>query len=97
MVIAPAGWSGGTPDKTYAAAAGLLSDSGGGLALRQGALDTGTLIDSVGYGSQSTNAFVMIHPVAAPPAGQSAARTPNCQSNGDNFVDFTIGAPTPGR
>ena len=96
MLIAPAGFTGAAPDKTYTSAAGILEDAGGGLAIRQGALDTGTIIDSVGYGSQTTNAFVKIHPVAAPPAGQSAARTPKCQNGGDNFIDFTIGPPTPG-
>jgi hypothetical protein len=71
-----------------------LAATGGGVGLRDAA---GTLVDSVGYGDSTTNAFVEGSPAAAPAAtaapGTSAARLPNGHDTGDNSVDF--GAATP--
>jgi hypothetical protein len=98
LVVASSAWTGGTPDKTYVSAGGILSAAGGGVALRQGAADTGTVIDSVGYDSSTHNAFVEGGvPVAAPGANQSASRTPNCRDTDNNHDDFQIGTPTPGH
>ena len=47
--------------------------AGGGLALRQGAANTGTIVDSVGYGT-ATNAFVETTRTAAPAANSARAR-----------------------
>lgn len=71
-----------------------LAATGGGLGLRDA---SGTLLDSVGYGTGTTNTFVEGSPAAAPPAtaapGTSAARLPNGHDTDDNSVDF--GAATP--
>ena len=71
-----------------------IAATGGGLGLRNG---DGTLVDSVGYGSGTTNAFVEGTPTAAPATtaapGTSAARLPNGHDTNDNSTDF--GAATP--
>jgi hypothetical protein len=79
-------------DVQYSQAA--LSPTGGGLALVDGA---GKIVDSMGWGTASTNAYIVGAPVASPPDGQSVARTPNGSSaNGDDSKDFKIAAtPTP--
>jgi lamin tail-like protein/collagen triple helix repeat protein len=71
-----------------------LASTGGGVGLRDAG---GTLVDSVGYGSGTTNAFVEGVPAAAPATtaapGTSAARLPNGHDSNDNSADF--GASTP--
>jgi hypothetical protein len=71
-----------------------LSSTGGGLGVRDA---DGTLVDSVGYGSSTTNAFVEGTPTAAPATtaapGTSSARLPNGHDTNDNSADF--GAATP--
>lgn len=61
LIAAAPGYDGGVTvaaDKTFAdGGSGRLAGTSGGLALRNGAADTGAIIDSVGYGS-ATNAFV---------------------------------------
>ena len=73
-----------------------LAAGGGGIGIRDA---SGTLLDSVGYGS-ATNAFVEGQPAAAPPAsdapGSSAARVPDGKDSNDNSADFKLGTPTPG-
>ena len=70
-----------------------LAASAGGLALR--ARD-GTIVDSVGYGSTATNAFVETAPAPAPPAGSTAARSPDGRDTNNNAADFAVAAtPTP--
>jgi hypothetical protein len=74
-----------------------LAASAGGIGLRDA---TGTLVDSVGYGT-ATNAFVETHAAPAPPAtalpGSSDIRLPDGSDTDDNGVDFTVtAAPTPG-
>ncbi|HEY6041989.1 MAG TPA: lamin tail domain-containing protein, partial [Anaerolineae bacterium] len=82
-----------TPDLTYAG--GTLSSVAGGLALRYGALNTGTVIDSVGYGSTVTNTFVEMSPTVAPPANQSAARKNFGSVDTDNNkLDFELLNPS---
>jgi hypothetical protein len=83
----------GTPAADQAFSFGL-SSTGGGIGLRDA---DGNLLDSVGYGSSTTNAFVEGSPAAAPPTvaapGTSAARLPNGSDTNNNSVDF--GAATP--
>lgn len=71
-----------------------LAATGGGVGLRNA---DAALVDSVGYGTGTTNAFVEGSPAAAPPTvaapGTSAARLPNGRDTGDNSADF--GASTP--
>ncbi|TMK61714.1 MAG: lamin tail domain-containing protein [Actinobacteria bacterium] len=87
-----AGYS-GTPAADQSFSFGLAS-SGGGLGLRDG---DGALVDSVGYGSGTTNPFVEGTPAAAPATtaapGTSAARLPNGHDTGDNSADFGAASP----
>jgi endonuclease G len=65
-----------------------MSATGGGLAIRQGALNTGTVIDSVGYGS-ATNAFIETAVTGAPAANSAQARqNVGCQDTDNNANDF---------
>ncbi|KPV52261.1 hypothetical protein SE17_16540, partial [Kouleothrix aurantiaca] len=75
---------------------GTLAGASGGLALRNGAANTGTVIDSVGYGS-ATNAFVETATTTAPAANASKARTSNgCADTDNNSADFgTVNPSTP--
>jgi hypothetical protein len=73
-----------------------LSATGGGLGVRD---PSGTLVDSVGYGS-ATNAFVETNAAPVPPIvaspGQSDARLPDGHDTNDNASDFSVvGFPTP--
>jgi predicted extracellular nuclease len=86
-----------TADITYnTGATGAFAAAGGGLALRNGALNIGTVIDSVGYGT-ATNAFVEGTVTTAPAAGASKARnTSGCQDTDNNSNDFAVvNSPTP--
>lgn len=94
----PAGYDGeAAPDATFShTGLGALSGTGGGLALRNGAANTGSIIDSVGYGT-ATNAFVEDTVTAAPAANLSKARKElGCQDTDNNSNDFeTINPSTP--
>jgi hypothetical protein len=80
-----------TFDVQYSQAA--LAGAGGGLALVDG---SGTVVDSMGWGTSSTNAYIVGSPAPAPPDGKSLARTPNGSSaNKDDSKDFQIATPTP--
>lgn len=89
------GYAGGKPaNQSFAAA---LAASAGGIGLRDA---SGSLIDSVGYGT-ATNVFVETHPAPAPPAtavpGSSDIRLPDGTDTDDNSSDFKVTAsPTPG-
>jgi predicted extracellular nuclease len=80
-------------DFTYTSANGLFSGTAGGLALRNGAANTGTVIDSVGYGT-ATNAFVEGTAAPAPSASQSLQRNAGVDSN-NNSNDFSAGTKNP--
>jgi predicted extracellular nuclease len=82
-------WSGG--------ATGTFQGTSGGIGLRNGALDSGTIVDSVGYGT-ATNVFretASVNP--GPAANDSKARKTNgCQdtdNNNDDFETITPSAP----
>ena len=80
-------------DQSFATA---LAATGGGLALRD---VSGTIVDSVGYGT-ATNAFVRGSAAPAPPnaaaPGNSDVRLPDGHETGDNSADFSVStSPTP--
>jgi hypothetical protein len=80
-------------DQSFATA---LASTGGGLAIRDA---SGTIVDSVGYGT-ATNAFVRGTPAPAPPnaatPGNSDVRLPDGHESGDNSVDFSVSTtPSP--
>lgn len=86
-----------TPDATFThGGTGALAAAGGGLALRSGAANTGTIIDSVGFGT-ATNAFVESIVTTAPAANASKARQAlGCQDTDNNANDFeTVNPSTP--
>ncbi len=73
-----------------------MSASGGGIAIRNGALNSGVIIDSVGYGS-ATNAFIESSVTPAPVANSAQGRINNgCQDTDSNVNDFAnINPSTP--
>lgn len=74
-----------------------MGSAGGGLALRLGQNNTGTIIDSVGWGT-ATNIFVEGSVTAAPAANNSQSRQQNgCQDNDNNAVDFSNTIPSAPR
>ena len=86
----------GSPAADQSFSTGLAA-TGGGLGLRD---PDGNLVDSVGYGSGTTNAFVETAPAPAPPTtaspGSSDVRIPNGADTNDNSADFTVSStPTP--
>lgn len=88
------------PDLTYDPSACSCSMSGtaGGLALRNGPVNTGTIIDSVGWGSV-TNGFAegtstTAHPIDANDNAK-ARKTNGCTDTDNNANDFDTVASTP--
>lgn len=74
-----------------------MSGSSGGLAIRFGAVNSGVIIDSVGYGS-ATNIFVETTPAAtAPNDAGNARKTNGCQDTDNNQNDFSILNPADPR
>lgn len=95
----PGGYDGTeTPDVTFAhGGTGRLAAAAGGLALRSGALNTGTILDSVGYGS-ATNAFVEGAPISAPAPDTGRVRKGvGCQDTDHNGNDFEASSPSAPR
>jgi endonuclease G len=91
-LIAATSYSGSvTPDITYDPAVCLcsMSAAAGGLAIRQGASNTGTIVDAVGWGN-ATNIFFEGTRTAAPPNSTSQIRAQSgCQDNDNNSSDFS--------
>jgi hypothetical protein len=85
-------------DKTFAdGGSGKFSGSSGGLALRNGAANTGTIVDSLGYGT-ATNAFVEGSATTAPASNTSKERiSSGCQDTDSNAADFTLVNPSAPR
>ncbi len=77
-------------------ATGSFSATGGGLAIRNGAADTGALVDGVGYGT-ATNAFVETIVTTAPPANASRSRlnsgTLDTDNNSNDFGALNPSVP----
>ncbi|GAA5527683.1 ExeM/NucH family extracellular endonuclease [Herpetosiphon gulosus] len=83
-----------TADTTFGSG---ISGTGGGFAIRNGALNTGTIIDSVGFGG-ATNEFVEGTVVAAPSANNSAQRNnSSCTDTDNNTADFSLLTPSDPR
>jgi len=99
-LIASTGYDGAvTPNLIYnpTACQCSMSATGGGLAIRNGAPNTGVIFDSVGYGS-ATNAFIEGTATNAPPANAGQARANNaCQDTDVNANDFTTVNPSAPR
>lgn len=71
-----------------------MAGAGGGIAIRNGALNSGIIIDSVGYGT-ATNAFIETAKPAAPAANASLVRLNNgCQDTDNNLNDFALVNPS---
>lgn len=84
-----------TPDITYnnATCSCSLSASAGGLAIRMGAVNTGTIIDAVGWGAAS-NIFFEGTRTIAPGSGNSQGRlNQGCQDTDNNVNDFATLIP----
>lgn len=99
-LIASTGYDGTvTPDFTYnpTTCSCSMSATGGGLAIRNGAVNTGVIVDSVGYGT-ATNAFIETAVTAAPAANAGQARLSNgCQDSDNNINDFSTLNPAAPR
>ncbi|HEX4420769.1 MAG TPA: lamin tail domain-containing protein [Kofleriaceae bacterium] len=89
----------GPADWTFSVGTGL-GQAGGAVGLRDGAMTTGALIDSVGYGIVTAgNPFIESSPIPDIPTGLSASRLPfDGNDNNNNSEDIQIVAtPTPGK
>jgi len=99
-LIASTGYSGSTAaDSTYDPGVCLcsMSATAGGLAIRQGDNNTGTIIDAVGWGA-ATNIFFEGTRTTAPPNSTSQLRVLNsCQDTDNNSVDFANQNPATAR
>jgi endonuclease G len=87
------------PNFTYntTACSCSMSATAGGLAIRNGAVNTGIIFDSVGYGT-ATNAFVEATATVAPPANAAQSRVNNgCQDTDNNANDFSTVNPSAPR
>lgn len=74
-----------------------LSATSGGIAIRSGALNTGEIIDSVGYGG-ATNVFVETAATGAPAVNGSQARNnAGCADTDNNSADFSALNPSAPR
>jgi DNA/RNA endonuclease G (NUC1) len=98
-LIASTGYTGATVgDITYDPSTCLcsMSATAGGLAIRNGENNTGTIIDAVGWGTAS-NIFFEGTRTTAPPNSTSQIRVLNsCQDTDNNSADFTNqNPPTP--
>ncbi|MGI8788787.1 MAG: DNA/RNA non-specific endonuclease [Pyrinomonadaceae bacterium] len=82
---------------TYNTGAVSMSATGGGIAIRNGALNTGTIVDSIGYGT-ATNVFIEGATTSAPAANASQSRGGNgCQDTDNNSNDFSTLNPSAPR
>lgn len=87
------------PDLTYnpVTCSCSMSANQGGLAIRLGANDTGTIIDAVGWGT-TTNIFFEGTRTTAPGSGSSKERLQlGCQDTDNNANDFATLTPFNGR
>ena len=98
LIAAQGSYDGGvTPDKTYNPTIRSMSANGGGIAVRQGAVNTGAVMDSVGWGT-ATNIFVEGAVTSAPGNNNSQARKQSgCQDTDSNANDFQNLAPSAPR
>ena len=81
-----------TPDLTYnpTTCSCSLSATAGGMAIRSGPVNSGTVIDAIGWGAAS-NIFFENTRTAAPGSGNSQARlNQGCQDTDNNANDFAV-------
>src|SRR5687767_1702808 len=99
-LIASTSYTGGpTPNITYNPTTCLcsMSATAGGLAIRNGGMNTGTIIDAVGWGN-ATNVFFEGTRTTAPPNSSSKIRAQNgCQDSDNNSTDFSTNTPSAPR
>lgn len=99
-LIASTGYDGTvTPNITYnpTTCACSMSATSGGIAIRNGAVNSGVIVDSVGYGS-ATNAFIETTVTTAPAANAGQIRAANgCQDTDNNANDFSTLNPSAPR
>ncbi|HEY8559709.1 MAG TPA: DNA/RNA non-specific endonuclease [Pyrinomonadaceae bacterium] len=100
FLIASTSYDGGVaPNATYdpSTCSCSMGAGGGGLAIRQGAANTGAIIDSVGWGT-ANNAFVETAVTTAPANNDGKARAQNgCQDTDNNANDFATLTPAAAR
>ena len=99
LVTATPGYDGAVAgDVTFTdGGSGRFAAAGGGFAIRSGDLNTGTVVDSAGYGT-ATNAFVEGTVTPAPAANASRARGSNgCADTDNNAADFALINPSAPR
>ena len=100
MLIAATSYDGGiAPDKVYdpTVCACSLSVTNGGVAIRQGDNNTGTIIDSLGWGTV-TNGFAEGTATTAAGNDNSKVRALNgCQDTDNNSTDFSTLTPALAR
>lgn len=97
-LIATSTYDGSVPSNiNYNTGMVSMAAAGGGLAIRQGALNSGVIVDSVAYGT-ATNAFVEGTVTTAPAANAGQARANNgCQDTDNNSSDFSTLNPSAPR
>jgi endonuclease G len=97
-LIATTGYD-GTPASNinYNTSTVSMAAAGGGIAIRNGAVNTGVIIDSVAYGT-ATNAFIESAVTSAPATNASQSRLSNgCQDTDSNASDFAATNPSAPR
>lgn len=100
MLIASTSYDGGVPfDVEYnpTSCACSMAAAGGGIAIRLGDNNTGTIIDSLGWGT-ATNAFVEVATSPAPGNDNSKVRAGSgCTDTDNNSNDFSTLTPAAAR
>jgi hypothetical protein len=99
LVAHSTGYDGSVPaNVTYnTGSTGQLGGTNGSVALRNGAINSGTIVDSIGYGT-ANNAFVEGTAASAMSANDSKARKLNgCQDTDNNSADFDTLSPSAPR
>jgi predicted extracellular nuclease len=99
LVAASPGYDGlVTPDATFGdGGSGRFAAAGAGIGLRSGPFDTGTIVDSDGYGT-ATNVYVEGAASAAPAANASRSRlSSGCGDTDNNSADFALSNPSAPR
>ncbi len=98
LLIAATGYDGGiSADIVYPTTTFSMGAPGGGVAIRFGDNNTGTVIDSMAWGT-ATNAFIEGTVTTAPGDNNSKVRGLNgCQDSDNNSTDFTTLTPAAAR
>ena len=94
-LVANASYTGAVPSNiNYNIATVSMSATGGGIGIRNGPVNTGVLVDSVGYGT-ATNIFVEGTVTTAPALSTAQNRASGgCQDTDNNSADFANLSPS---